>query len=397
VCILKTDIKNYYESINHKILLDKISKLNQPIVYAYVKHYLNAYKQFENKEYGLPCGINFSQILSEYYLIEFDKVISKFCRTNNFYYYRYCDDILVMGLLENQKIKVIVLSELNSLNLSINDKKTFFNESEIFNYLGYIHSNRKISLSIHTHTINKIKGLITARIFKALDYCEKYISLGHLDRLLNFYKYSRIQINRIIKGTNNDWGINPMLAPYGIAPIFSLLNDYKQIYEMESWLGKIVTYYKYSLVDLIKSGNASLYVDQILNNPIKLESLTKWSFMYKKENVKTIIKAILTEAKYPIIYKGSDYTNWIEKDDLKALNMLIHTKTDINRSDMKRALKYFGENNSKSHLTKSTNYIYDADDDIYDYISRDEVSGDPDLLEWWDDKHRFDQMNLDEY
>ena len=414
-CVLKTDIKNFFDTIDHHILLDKISNLRQPIICDYVQHYLNTFNNIGKKNIGLPSGINFSQILSEFYLIEFDKTIYSFCKKNDLYYYRYCDDILIVGKSESKiyiEIKNLIFNELNKLYLTVNEKKTVFNKKDKFNYLGYTHSNSRISLSIQDSTINKIKGLVTSRIFKAIDFCREYVEYEEITALSDFYKRSIVQLNRVIKGTNNNWSTNILLDPYGIAPIFSLINNYQQIFEMESWFGKIIKYYNYRVIDLLDHDEQKIFNDEIQNETVNLESLAKWTFRYKKNLCKTIIKSIIAESKYPRIYIGIKYTNWINKDDLIALNILIKTKLEINKDDMKRAIIEFSKFNlsqiSNNDESMESSEFYESNvaeeednaklsDNLCDVFDEDEVSCDPDLREYWDSINKFSLLKIDTY
>ncbi len=164
--IIRTDIKNFYESIPHKELLEKIeenSLLSFPSKNI-IKRVLNQYwkiliadgiKSTTDERVGIPRGIGFSAYLSELYLRGFDNKIKSL--SNVTYYSRYVDDIIIIitpkhrneikskSSYENE-LKNILLS---STKLNINTSKTNIIEltkenqerkiaqNYILTYLGY--------------------------------------------------------------------------------------------------------------------------------------------------------------------------------------------------------------------------------------------------------------------
>lgn len=140
--ILRTDIKNFYETIPHKKLLSKIeqnSLLSHPSK-RIIKDILNQYwrmliedgiKKETDERVGIPRGIGISAYLSELYMRDFDR---KIYSTNNVNYFaRYVDDIIIVitPKICNENISASkYISEIKSIllktcGLNLNLDKTF--------------------------------------------------------------------------------------------------------------------------------------------------------------------------------------------------------------------------------------------------------------------------------
>lgn len=122
--IIKTDIKSFYESLNHKLLLEKLKKSNELSLTTrkIISRMLISYKQESSLDKGIPRGIGVSAYLAELYMKRFDSVVSKI--ENLIYYSRYVDDIiLVVGRKSENDINDIynlLESELKKESLEIN-------------------------------------------------------------------------------------------------------------------------------------------------------------------------------------------------------------------------------------------------------------------------------------
>ena len=148
--ILKTDIKNFYESIDRKSLLNKLKE--DTILSYYSNLLLNKIDEHLNdcNLQGLPRGLSISSTLSEIYLRNFDRQIKM--TSSIFYYARFVDDILIFCTNREQASEI-----QKSLNASLpkglksNKLKTkIYNsnrilESEPLIYLGYEFWKKKLS------------------------------------------------------------------------------------------------------------------------------------------------------------------------------------------------------------------------------------------------------------
>lgn len=141
--VIKSDIKNFFPSINKHKLYKKLvkSSLLKDSSMDIIKSFI-----FNSDVSGVPLGMPFSNALSEVYLEEFDDAIRR--EFSPIFYVRYVDDILIMknypsdNAIDQNKEKQLLFSLLDSIGLSANESKTNIYEYKInapieFDYLGY--------------------------------------------------------------------------------------------------------------------------------------------------------------------------------------------------------------------------------------------------------------------
>ena len=152
--VIRTDIKNFYESIPQKILLEKIN--NDYLLSIKSKKFINQILESYNgltgqtdadTTIGVPRGIGISAYLSELFMRNVDNQIQEL--DDLIYYARYVDDIIAIfvpqsknvddNYLQNylSQIEKIVKSE----GLNLNKDKT--KEYKLFDSLNYIRLNTK--------------------------------------------------------------------------------------------------------------------------------------------------------------------------------------------------------------------------------------------------------------
>lgn len=143
-------IQNFFESINHHILVDKFEKLKiDNLTISLLKSFLNCEIKYDNIYAKMSKGIiqdfPFSMLLANIYLDEFDKELKskmyKFIRVND---YILIFDTNKKDLLD--KIQYIKKVLRETVKLSINDKKVFVDNIYNIGYFGYklIKKNNKI-------------------------------------------------------------------------------------------------------------------------------------------------------------------------------------------------------------------------------------------------------------
>ena len=205
--VLKTDIKNFYESINREKL---ISKFKDDSMLSYQSMYL-LNKVFDNPTLlsatGVPRGMNISSTLSEIYMRKFDKWIRRF--KGVYYSARFVDDIIIFTNSLQSSLDLIAninpTLELFAEGLVINDLKTeLFNgttlkahckitgipirNSNSLEYLGYRFTKEKrakincLKVSIAEKKVRKIK----TRIILALVDFVKYKNFKLLENRIKF-------------------------------------------------------------------------------------------------------------------------------------------------------------------------------------------------------------------
>ncbi|MGD0697049.1 MAG: antiviral reverse transcriptase Drt3a [Terriglobia bacterium] len=94
--VIRADIKDFYESIPHEGLLNKIdaeSLLALPSR-KIIRQVLNDYRDLSGGRTGIPRGVGVSAYLSELYMRDFDDAIKS--HDELVYYARYVDDIVVV-------------------------------------------------------------------------------------------------------------------------------------------------------------------------------------------------------------------------------------------------------------------------------------------------------------
>jgi len=142
--VLKCDIRKFFETIDHEILLGIIRKrirdanavwLLEEIIESFTSRYSNL---FERK--GLPIGNLTSQLFANIYLNEFDQFIRHKLKVKN--YIRYTDDFVIVAgnkpYLENLITSIRIFLS-NKLALELHPKKiTIRKFHQGIDFLGYI-------------------------------------------------------------------------------------------------------------------------------------------------------------------------------------------------------------------------------------------------------------------
>jgi retron-type reverse transcriptase len=162
---IKTDIENFYPSINHKILIKSIYRktkkteftdlLIKSITQETVSKSNNYIEKYSNYK-GVPQGLLISNILDK-----------KHSSQINYEYYRYVDDILILCNKQDiSSVFKLLENDMNNLDLKIHeiekskDKTEMGSLSDTFYFLGYSYSNNLMSIrkssidNLHTSIIN---------------------------------------------------------------------------------------------------------------------------------------------------------------------------------------------------------------------------------------------------
>lgn len=173
--IIKTDIRNFYESINTKLLKEKIydNSLISLNTRKLLQQIINEYQKISNSTDGIPRGIGVSAYLAEIYLKDFDESIQ--LMEDVIYYARYVDDIFIIfspkGTSDTSKYLPKIENLLNKLSLTTNKEAektieidlTQSNKMINFMYLGYnfdIKNSKLFSITPTQKRINRIKQKI---------------------------------------------------------------------------------------------------------------------------------------------------------------------------------------------------------------------------------------------
>ena len=372
-CIV--DIKDYFGTIDHEILLKKIDDFDQELVTIYVRNYLNTFKFSSGKKCGLPFGVDLSHILAEIFLMSFDSQLRKDCITNDIYFYRYCDDILLLSKSMNalEKSSKYINNLLGNIFLIANKKKEKMGHLSMgglwddnFTYLGYQHF--KNMLSVDPDSLRHLKKTLS-------NYA--YINpFGLLKKLPNY-----------VIGFNPEWDINPdedkfacFAQPHGITPYFSLVNDGSEI-QFERWLWKLIKYCKIEIKNR-DDFDEEEEIDLILSR--KYPSFRKWFFKYKKNFFLTHMEILCrnydSKSEGPLRYishilkMGYSFTH----NDLK---LCVNNDNDfyikLEKKDKEIAKWRDKLREEKEERQNEIERIQDS------WVDLDDISGDPDLVETW--------------
>jgi len=137
--VLKADIKSYFDTVNHKILLDILGrKIKDGRLMWLIKKILANHKS-ENENKGMPLGNLTSQFFANVYLDQLDQFVKHKLRAT--YYIRYVDDFVIMHqsrkMLEEYKEKIdCFLREKLDLELHP-DKSQILKLEKGISFLGF--------------------------------------------------------------------------------------------------------------------------------------------------------------------------------------------------------------------------------------------------------------------
>ena len=161
---LKVDIRNYFNSIDIDLLLDKLLFLKEKDVplYSLFSRILRENHVEENgniivEQHGAMAGTPISPFFANIYL----KDVDEYFKNNNIPYFRYSDDIILFADNMDELIQLQnqLYAQLSALKLTINQEKQHISKpGEVWEFLGFCYRNGEIDLS--DSTIRKMKAKI---------------------------------------------------------------------------------------------------------------------------------------------------------------------------------------------------------------------------------------------
>jgi len=181
--VIKTDIKNFYESIPHKNILQKIGRDNllDFLSKKILNQIIGQYKKLSESENGIPRGIGASAYLAELYMRDVDNHIRAL--PNVEFYARYVDDIVLVIIPSSTKDHRNYLKDLIRIietesGLELNKEKT--EEFDLIDnsrncsmeYLGYVieFGNGSINLKLTPKKIIRYKRKIDLVLSNYLNF-----------------------------------------------------------------------------------------------------------------------------------------------------------------------------------------------------------------------------------
>jgi len=160
----KTDVKSYYDSIEHCTLMMKLYEyIDDRIIMGYIWQFLNRCVEwgglYQDITKGIARGSSLSPLLGAFYLMELDNRLKDL----DVKYFRYMDDILILAPTRWKLRKAIrVMNQtLNELKLEQHPDKTLIGRtSRGFDFLGY-HFGRPDKLTVAAKTVKNFLERIT--------------------------------------------------------------------------------------------------------------------------------------------------------------------------------------------------------------------------------------------
>ena len=184
VWVLKCDIKKFFDSVDHKILIDLLdAKIKDKKMMRLLKEIVNSYSSGQSDLFnrrGIPIGNLTSQIFANIYMNKFDQFVKQRLKVR--YYARYTDDFVIISCDRNYLLNLLpkVSTFLNNeLGLKLHPNKIHLNKfHQGIDFLGYVIFPYHIQLRSKTRKRipRKIKNKIES--FKLDKIDEKSLNLS---------------------------------------------------------------------------------------------------------------------------------------------------------------------------------------------------------------------------
>lgn len=266
ITIARLDIKNFYETIDRKKLVQYV--INEWLLSHQSRIFLENWDKQLNEQNieGLPRGMSLSSTLSEIRIRNFDKIMKY--EKKVYFYARYVDDIIIFFTGNEDELKNITKKNLKETveELSFNEDKCIFiylgdkfktQQNPEIDYLGYrivferephkVTEKRKIKVFISHKKIKKIKSRIR-KSFTAYTRDRNFQLLVHRLKFLSGNQYIIGDIDRT-------------KLKSGIYYNYPLITELEQLAELDSFYKKLLT---------CKSNKTILKALTMINNHVGL-------------------------------------------------------------------------------------------------------------------------------
>lgn len=254
------DIANFYDNINlnilEKKLLAMVGRNKSQIVYLliyFLKYWNKSIDNYDYKTVGIPQSEfgDQSRLLANFYLQDYDSVVSNICLNEGAEYVRYADDQIIFAKNDTDinKIMLNICNELNKIGLNVNASKVNkFKMEELEIYYGY---------EIIEDILEKRYDIAANKFFELKEQSTKFREDILLKKLLtsDLNNYSKKNKERILKIVlQNDFLLNNGL--FYIKKVYGYLNNKQK----ELFINKLImllqtTYYNqfhYSVLKFAK-------------------------------------------------------------------------------------------------------------------------------------------------
>lgn len=184
--VLKCDIRRFFDSIDHEILIGFIKKrISDEKVMQIIERIVHSFAKSSGK--GLPLGNVTSQLFSNIYLNELDQYIKHTLKAK--YYIRYCDDF------------VIISDSLERLSFYLREIKTFC----LINLLVELHPNK-----VHIRKLNSgmdFLGYVSLPYRKVLRTSTKHRILNKIQKLRDNFDAENISQEKLEQIISSYFGL----------------------------------------------------------------------------------------------------------------------------------------------------------------------------------------------
>ncbi len=139
--VLKCDVRKFFASVDHSILLDIVKKhMPDPDINWLIQNIIGSFQSTKAGK-GLPLGNLTSQLLVNVYMNEFDHYAKHMLKQEC--YIRYADDFVIMSHVRNELTKLIPEIDRfleGNLKLSLHPNKVFIKTfASGIDFLGWVH------------------------------------------------------------------------------------------------------------------------------------------------------------------------------------------------------------------------------------------------------------------
>ena len=151
---IKLDIKRYFDSIDHHILMERLKTvIHDPPVLHLLMSLIESHEPFRIRKCGIPIGNVSSQHFANLYLSPIDQLAQEL---DSFFYIRYMDDMVIVA--DNKRhasdLCALLKDKISSLKLTVPKEKTVLLGNDPIPFLGFLvshHFIRPLSRNIRRH------------------------------------------------------------------------------------------------------------------------------------------------------------------------------------------------------------------------------------------------------
>ncbi|MGH2669822.1 MAG: reverse transcriptase domain-containing protein, partial [bacterium] len=149
--VLKTDVRRYYDSIDHQLLLERLQRLigDRFVLNLLTQDLMRTSERggiFRDYRRGIPLGAALSPVIGAFFLTELDRAFER----RGLFYLRFMDDVVVLAPSRWKLRRAVAALNgvLDALGLEKHPDKTFIGRVERgFDFLGYCLSPAGLGIS----------------------------------------------------------------------------------------------------------------------------------------------------------------------------------------------------------------------------------------------------------